>query len=141
MKTLNDHLSISLLTLTLVAACGGGGGGGGGSNSPAVTGPGGKAITTSGGQAISQAAHNYWKDALAQFQKYEGSGWNEQACKSVSSAFEDASDAQKGFAEAIFMQGLSLARCDKDDDALALYTKALRTNAKFCKARVGIGLD
>jgi Tfp pilus assembly protein PilF len=139
MKTLNDHLSISLLTLTLVAACGGGGGGGG--NSPAVMGPGGKAITTAGGQAISVAAHNYWKDALTQFTKYEAAGWNDQACGSVSSAFEKASDAQKGFAEAIFMQGLSLARCSKDEEALALYNKALRTNAKFCKARVGLGLD
>jgi hypothetical protein len=137
MSTLRYNLSFSVLTLSLVAACGGGGSGGGGSSSAAVTGPGGKAIKTAGGQAISAAAHNYWKDALAAFNKYEAQGWNDSACSSVSSSFEDAADAQKNFAEAIFMQGLALARCDEDEKALALYNKALRANPKFCKARVG----
>jgi tetratricopeptide (TPR) repeat protein len=142
MNTLRGYLSYSalVLMLTLAVACGGGGGGGG-SNAPAVTGPGGKQITTAGGAAISAAAHNRWKEALAAFTKYEAAGWNEGACESVSSSFEDAADAQKDFAEAIFMQGLALARCDQDEKALALYNKALRANGKFCKARVGIGID
>ncbi|MGB5680728.1 MAG: tetratricopeptide repeat protein, partial [Polyangiales bacterium] len=54
--------------------------------------------------------------------------------------FERVSDAQGGgFAEALYMAGLSLSRCG-DDAAYNHYEAALKVDSKFCKARVAMGL-
>jgi len=50
------------------------------------------------------------------------------------------SEAQGGgFAEALYMAGLSLSRCG-DDGAYGHYEAALKVDSKFCKARVAMGL-
>jgi len=57
-----------------------------------------------------------------------------------SKAFERVSDAQGGgFAEAHYMAGLALSRCD-DSSAYKHYEAALKVDSKFCKARVALGL-
>ena len=97
---------------------------------------------TSTGEAVSAEAQNYWRDGLAAFAQHEGSGWNEDACAAVAERFDDAAEAQGGrFPEALYMSGLTHAKCNDRTKALELYNRALAVNNKFCKARVMIGLD
>ncbi|QQR88829.1 MAG: tetratricopeptide repeat protein [Myxococcales bacterium] len=90
---------------------------------------------------LSAETQRKWKHAKELFIQYEKEGWSDSACSSTSSAFEDASSSRKGgFAEALFMAGLSKERCGDSDDAKDFYEKTLSLNPKFCKARVGIGV-
>jgi tetratricopeptide (TPR) repeat protein len=126
-------LSASLCGLGLaLAACGGG------SASVATT-KDGRVIKTSEGAEVSEVAHNHWLEAKKTFEAYEAQGWNEARCDESAAKFEKASDAHRGFAEAIYMTGLAHHRCDREDKAYSFYEKALQANDKFCKARVLLG--
>jgi len=132
----------SWLLFAVVLGCSGGGaeGGHGGGGGPADT-VHGREVRTAGGEAVTAAAHEEWRAGIALFQRYEHSGWNEDHCTETSEQFGDANEEQGGhFAEALFMQGLSLARCHKDSEAQAFYNRALEANPKFCKARAAIGV-
>lgn len=130
-------LALSLLT---AIACGGGGGGGGDDENAATVG--GEVITTADGDTVSVEAHNNWTQGNELFARFEGSGWNEQACSNTIEKFEDAVEAQGNgeFAEALYMIGLTHSRCGNDSDARTFYTRALRANEQMCKARVAMGL-
>ena len=128
----------------LVAAMCGCGGGGGSSTTPAETEAaktvGGEAIRTAGGEAVLKKAHDRWKDAMAEFRKNEAEGWTPAACNGTAKAFERAAGAQDGgFAEAQYMAGLSLAKCN-DEGAYDKYETALKEDSTFCRARVALGL-
>jgi tetratricopeptide (TPR) repeat protein len=113
------------------------GGGGDGGKSVGVK-SGGTAPTA----AVSKQAEADWKEALASFEAAEKGGWDATKCESISAQFTDANKAQKGkFAEAIYMSGLALDRCNKGDAALKLYNQAIEINGKLCGARVGIGIN
>ena len=135
---------VAFIALALVVGCGGGEG----STSNETTIPagdvartaGGEAITTADGSAVTTKALDKWESALAEFEANEKSGWTSSQCTASSKAFERVSDAQGGgFAEAHYMAGLALSRCD-DNDAYEHYEKALKVDPKFCKARVAMGL-
>jgi len=136
MEAMMKHTGISILAAAslLAAACGG-------SSSTAATDERGNTITTAGGTAVTQEAHNRWNRALARFQEVDGArGWNGETCSGVSGAFEGAIDAQGGnFTEAIYMRGVVAQRCDDEDAARGFYNRALETNQTFCKARSAIG--
>jgi len=101
---------------------------------------GGEAITTADGSAVSKKAHNRWESALAEFDRNEQSGWTSAKCGASSKEFERAASAQGGgFAEAQYMAGLALERCG-DSGAYDHYEAALKTDSKFCKARVALAL-
>ncbi|MEY4511964.1 MAG: hypothetical protein RLZZ450_4086 [Pseudomonadota bacterium] len=108
---------------------------------------GGKAVSVkSGGSAptaaVSKQAEADWKDGLAAFEAAEKGGWDANKCEAISGQFAGANKAQKGkFAEAIYMSGLALDRCNKGDAALKLYNQAIEINGKLCGARVGIGIN
>jgi len=136
--------SVAFIAISLVVGCGGGEG----PSSSTTTAPsadvartaGGEAIKTADGNAVSKKAHGKWKSALDEFEANEKSGWTSAKCSSTSKAFERVSDAQGGgFAEALYMAGLSLSRCG-DDGAYDHYEAALKVDSKFCKARVAMGL-
>ncbi len=136
--------SLAFIFVALVVACGGGEG----QSSSKTTAPsadvartaGGEAITTADGNAVSKKAHGKWESALDEFEANEKSGWTSSQCSSASKAFERVSEAQGGgFAEALYMAGLSLSRCG-DDGAYEHYEAALKVDSKFCKARVAMGL-
>ncbi len=135
--------AIIFLALALAAACSSGGG----STSESTTPPadvartaGGEAITTADGSAVSRKAHGKWESALDEFDRNEKSGWTSAKCSGSEKSFERAADAQGGaFAEAHYMAGLALSKCG-DAGAYAHYEKALKIDAKFCKARVALGL-
>ncbi len=115
---------------------------GGGSSSTAATDERGNTITTAGGTAVTEEAHNRWVSALERFQQVDDGerGWNGDTCSSVDDAFESANDAQGGnFTEAIYMRGVVAQRCGDDDEARGHYSRALETNSEFCKARSAIG--
>lgn len=138
MSNMKSNLSIFALVL---AAAGCGGSAGGGTSGGGATDESGNVITTAGGEAVSEAAHNAWTEAMAEFSKYEEAGWNESACDSVFDAFGKANERQGGrFAEAIYMGGLTKSRCKKMDEAKSAYTRALSVNDKLCGARVGMGV-
>lgn len=137
MKTM--FRSVLLLSgSALFAACGGASGS---TTEPARTAEG-NTVTTSGGDAVSEAAHNAWQQALAFFNEHERSGWDGGSCDDAASKFEDANERQGNrFAEALYMAGLSHQRCNEREEALAFYNRALAVNEHFCKARVAIGVD
>jgi tetratricopeptide (TPR) repeat protein len=92
--------------------------------------------------AVSKQAEADWKEALAAFEAAEKGGWDSSKCESISGQFQDANKSQKGkFAEAIYMSGLALDRCGKNDAALKAYNQAIEINGKLCGARVGIGIN
>lgn len=128
--------------LVTVAACGGGGGGSGsGGTTPAATDDSGRTIQTAGGEGVSQEAHDRWTEGVEAFNRYESSGWNEQACSDAIEHFDDANEAQGGhFAEALYMAGLTADRCHDADKARRYYNQSLSANQQFCRARVGVGL-
>ncbi|MCB9667399.1 MAG: tetratricopeptide repeat protein [Myxococcales bacterium] len=129
------------MCLVFLSACGGGGG-------PADTSSTPRDGITAGGegrvarlQRLNSQARERWGKAIAEFQQNEREGWSNTKCSRVSDGFENAAEAQKdGFPEAWFMAGLSLERCGETSDALALYERALRTSATYCKARVALGV-
>ncbi len=132
--------------LAIVAAlsvgCGSGSSGGGGAGSGA-TDEQGNVIRTAGGAAVSEEAHNHWREAIAMFERNESAetGWTEAVCSSTRSKFEEANNAQGGsFTEAIYMLGVVSGRCGDDDAALSFYRRALESNEEYCGARVGVGL-
>ncbi|MCA9601023.1 MAG: tetratricopeptide repeat protein [Polyangiales bacterium] len=131
------------VSLSMLVACGGGSTGPGGSPAgPKAHTDGGEVIKTASGRAVTQEAHDKWSDALAAYDKAAQAGWNSGSCSSVSDDFLDAAKAQGNkFAEAFFMAGVALERCDKHDDALKLYNRALESNPKYCSARSAVGLD
>jgi len=136
--------SLTLVFLAFAVACGGGSEETSSSlaalNADVARTVGGEAITTADGNAVSKKAHSKWESALADFEANEKSGWTSGKCSESSKAFERVADAQKGgFAEAHYMAGLSLARCE-DSGAYDHYEEALGVDPKFCKARVGLGL-
>jgi tetratricopeptide (TPR) repeat protein len=136
--------NVAFIALALVVGCGGGEG----STSKETTAPtgdvartsGGEAITTADGSAVTTKALGKWESALADFEANEKSGWTSSSCSASSKAFERVADAQGGgFAEAHYMAGLALSRCD-DNGAYKHYEQALKVDPKFCKARVAMGL-
>lgn len=140
MRTMRSFKRSVALTAVLVVGCGGG------TSSGTAEGGGTAAIgsgvpRTGGGAAVSAAAHNKWTSASAAFARFEGEGWSESKCEQVAEEFEEAAEAQRDFAEALYMAGLANQRCGKTEEALAFYQKALRANSKLCKARVAVGLD
>lgn len=141
MHTLHTHFASPLLALALVTtACGGGGAGKG--KGTVATDSQGNVVKSASGSAVTKAAENKWNKALARFEKAEESGWSSELCSSISGDFDGANDAQGGsFAEAVFMSGLALDRCGQRGEALKRYQRTLQLDSKFCKARVGVGLD
>lgn len=126
-----------------VLAAGGWAGCGGGPEGPAAVGPGGNVIRTAGGSAVSEEAHNQWREAIAMFEsrEAEANGWTPPACEATINKFNLANDAQGGhFTEAIYMVGVVHGRCGDDDAALAQYRRALESNENYCGARVGVAL-
>ncbi len=129
------------LSGALAAGCGGSASVAGGTTAEKAAGPA-SGVKSGSGQAVTQAAADQWKEALAEFEAAEKSGWNDSSCSSVSESFTKANRAQGGkFAEAVYMSGLSLARCNKTEEALKLYNSALEINPKQCGARTGVGVD
>ena len=127
----------------LAIGCGGGGPGGGGGDEGGAVDAQGNTIRTAGGAAVSEEAHNHWREAIAMFERNESAetGWTETACSQATSKFEEANGAQGGsFTEAIYMMGVVSGRCGDDEAALAHYRRALETNENYCGARVGVGL-
>ena len=135
--------SVAFIAIALVVGCGGGEGQSSKSTTPSADvarTSGGEAITTADGSAVSKKAHSKWESALKEFDGNEKSGWTSAKCSSSSKSFERVSDAQGGgFAEAHYMAGLALSRCD-DSGAYKHYEAALKVDSKFCKARVALGL-
>jgi tetratricopeptide (TPR) repeat protein len=129
--------------LSLAVACGGGEGSTGKQTTPdaeAARTAGGETIKTADGSTVSKKAHSKWEAALAEFEANEKAGWTSGKCSESSKAFERVAAAQSGgFAEAHYMAGLALSRCD-DAGAYKHYEAALKVDSKFCKARVGLGL-
>jgi len=136
--------SVAFIAIALFVGCGGGEGQSSGTpttpSADVARTAGGEAITTADGSAVSKKAHGKWESALDEFEANEKSGWTSAKCDSTSKAFERVSEAQGGgFAEALYMAGLSLSRCG-DDGAYDHYEAALKVDSKFCKARVAMGL-
>lgn len=128
---------VSALGVIGFVACGGGSA----ETAKPATGTGGKVIRTAGGKSVSVEAHNNWVDGLKLFKKNEKAGWKKGACDEVIGKFQIAIEAQRGFAEAYYMIGLTHKRCGKEQEALQFYRKALGENSKLCKARVAIGIE
>ena len=137
------NMKLAFLFAVLAMGCGGGG-----ETSNKQTVPttdmartvGGEAITTADGTAVSKKAHNRWESALTKFDRNERSGWTSAKCEASSKDFAKAASAQGGeFAEAQYMAGLSLERC-QDRGAYKYYEAALKADPKFCKARVALAL-
>ena len=102
----------------------------------------GSAVTTSGGEAVSEQALNDWNAGRRAFAEAETAGWNEGRCSSIIGQFESAVAEQgnRGFAEAKYMVGLTRQRCGDNAAARRMYNEALQDNQKMCKARVALGL-
>ena len=135
-----------LIVLSLaLAACGGSASGSasvssGGDTSGGGSEGGGKQVKLPGGQSVSAKAHTQWTEALKLFKQYEKSGWNDGHCDEVAGKFANAASAQKKFAEALYMAGLSNDRCGRKDKAQEFYRQAVGANSKFCKGRVAIAV-
>ena len=125
-----------VITLSL-AACGGAG-----SEGETARDTSGDVVRTAGGAAVNSEAFQRWQAALTAFNQREESGWNREACNSVAEQFDAAVEAQAGgrFAEALYMAGLSVARCNDNDRAREFYNRALGVNEKLCKARAALGV-
>ncbi|MFW6067084.1 MAG: tetratricopeptide repeat protein [Myxococcota bacterium] len=126
-----------LLAVVLAAVgCGRGAGG-----PVARTAKGAKVVTGSGAE-LSVEAHNHWQEGLKKFARYEEEGWNDGRCSDAMGSFQKAvkAQAQGKFAEALYMAGLSAARCGDMDEARDFYDEALSKDDKFCKARVAIAV-
>ena len=142
MRALERRWSV-LLVAGLWVGCGGGSGSGGGATAAnAARDESGSVVVASGGQAVTQEAFDHWTKALKAFEQQDESGqWSAGDCGRIIELFEAADEAQGGgFAEAIYMMGVVSQRCGKKDEALDYFRKALRANAKFCRARAALGL-
>jgi len=143
MKFLRFSSAVGLvpcLGLSLVlGACGGASGGSGGTT--AATDESGRTVTTGSGVAVTNRAFERWGEARAAFDSAEEAGWTSESCASVSDDFDSASSAQDGgWAEALYMAGLSLSRCGEGDDARDFYNRALAIDGDSCPARTGIAI-
>lgn len=127
-----------LLACVLLVACGGGEL----DEEDVARGDDGSAITTAGGEAVSEQALNDWNRGRRAYAEAEEQGWNSDRCSSVIGLFEQAISEQgsRGFAEAKYMVGLTHHRCGDESAARRMYNEALQDNQKMCKARVAIGL-
>jgi len=136
-----NHLrSISVLGCLLAVGCGGGG-----AEGNAATNETGNVIRTAGGSAVTEEAHNHWREAIAMFERHDAAdaevGWTTESCQQVQAKFEQANGAQGGsFTEAIYMMGVVSGRCGNDEQALQYYQQAMQTNENYCGSRVGVGL-
>jgi len=128
---------VALVPVLLLVACGGGPG------AQPATAADGTAITTAGGSAVTEAAHNHWREAIAMFQAHEreANGWSSEHCQATLAKFNEANGAQGGnFTEAIYMMGVVSGRCGNVEQAQQYYQQALATNERYCGALVGVGL-
>lgn len=138
MKTMMKSVTSFTAVALVLAGCGGTSG----STTEPARAADGNTVRTASGDAVSEAAHNAWQDGLAFFNQHETSGWDSGSCDTAASKFENAAEAQNGrFPEALYMAGLSHARCNERDEALSFYNRALSVNDHYCKARVAIGVD
>src|SRR5690348_8959252 len=102
--TMNNARNIgrTLLVSALLAAavgCGGGGAAGKGDTTTpanAAKDPQGNVVRSGSGVAVSKEAEASWRDALAEFEAAEKSGWNASSCEAVSDSFKSANKEQKG---------------------------------------------
>jgi tetratricopeptide (TPR) repeat protein len=95
------------------------------------------------GPVVTKDAEDKFNDALDAFNGHDKAGdWDDGACSDVAKRFLDAASAQKNgkFPEATFNAGLADQRCGKDDDAKALFEKALQDDPKFHFARAELAL-
>ncbi|MDB4977431.1 MAG: Domain containing protein, partial [Myxococcaceae bacterium] len=136
-SSLRTGLLATVACLSLAVGCGSKGsseGEGASASSGGDEGDGEKSVSVKSGgtaptAAVSKQAEADWKEALASFEANEKGGWDQAKCESVSGQFADANKSQKGkFAEAIYMSGLALDRCGKNDAALKLYNQAIEIN-------------
>lgn len=125
--------------LVLAAACGG----------QVQVGTGAKTggdVTTGSGEAVARAAAEGFNDALAQLAAHDrAQDWNDQSCKSVAKAFEQAASRQKSeagreFPEALYNAGLAYQRCKLHTEAKANFEAALAVDSKFHRARTQLAL-
>ena len=137
--------SIALLVLPVVGlmACGGGGAEGSGSSELGSSSSASGSERASGGgkaggkgKAVSVKTQAAYGEAVKAFKSYEPKKWNDKACDEVASKFE----AVGKLTEALYMAGVAHDRCGRSDKAKSFYDQALRSDPKFCKARVAIGL-
>jgi tetratricopeptide (TPR) repeat protein len=132
-------MALFLAVAAALVACGGGKSGKGAETAKSPTG---QTIRTAGGQEVTKEAFNKWNRGLALFEEYEGEGWNQDRCGEVISMFEEANEAQVGnFGEALYMIGLTHARCGREDEALSFYKRALQSSPKLCGPRAAVGVD
>ena len=138
--TLCGKGSFGFTALVLVlGACGGSSSGSG--SSTVATDSEGRAVTTGSGDSVTNRAFEAWSEARAAFDANEEAGWNEGSCDSVADTFEEASSAQSGgWADALYMAGLSRARCGENDDARDLYNRALAIDEDLCPARAAVAI-
>lgn len=127
-----------LLACVVLVACGGGEL----DEEDVARGEDGTAITTAGGEAVSEQALNDWNRGRTAYAEADRQGWNPDRCSSVIALFESAISEQgsRGFAEAKYMVGLTHHKCGDESAARRFYNQALQDNEKMCKARVAIGL-
>ena len=146
MSTTMTHVrTLSLLSLAFALSASAIGCGGGGAEGNAATNESGNVIRTAGGSAVTEEAHNHWREAIAMFERHDAAdaeiGWTTESCQQVQAKFEQANGAQGGsFTEAIYMLGVVSGRCGNDEQALSFYQQAMSTNENYCGARVGVGL-
>lgn len=136
-------LKVSVLA-AMLAACGGSSGGGGGGEPPAVDPTTGEEVTLQDGTSVTVVAFQKWQAGLQAFQQAEQAGWNDGNCGSTRELFEEAKEEQRDqkFPEALYMAGLTAARCGDDEAARRFYNEALGRgqNPRLCEARVALGV-
>lgn len=128
--------------LALLMACGGG--------APATqqqqtsTGSEESPVTASGEVVVEEAEKTY-QAALEAFNAADAANplrWPEGLCNDIAGKFMDANSKQNNrFTEAIYMAGAARSRCGQTSQARELYTRALQTSDKFCKARVALAVE
>jgi len=129
---------VVLLCLVTVfgAACGGGGAGSGRSTAggPEAT------LRSQSGAEVTKSAQRYWDEGVAAFERAEAAGFQGPDCEEALESFQDAEEAQPGFGEAVYMQGLVQERCVSPQVARGLYERALQVNPALCGARAALGV-
>lgn len=83
------------------------------------------------------------ENAQALFARHEATGeWSADACQSTAEAFSRVRSTEgREDPRAIYMEGLTAARCGDDARALERYQHALGLAPDFCEARVALGLS
>lgn len=129
-------MNYKLLTLTgfaalVLSACGGGAKPAESPTAAAVEAP-----RSTTGVVVDNSTRDRYRDALEAFDAHDkAADWNESACSSVASKFDDASDGGK-LAEATFNAGLAQQRCGNESKAKEYFDKALATDPQLHHARV-----